>query len=85
MTKSQCISVTQLRTETKRCLEGVKEEPKYIFINNQPIAVIINIDDYENLCGYTELEELDEKDISKKLKKEAKKAKRAKQSELINI
>ena len=85
MTKSQCISVTELRTSTKKCLEGVEEEPKYIFVNNQPIAVIINIDDYENLCKYTELKELNEKEISNKLKKEAEKAKRMKKSELINI
>lgn len=85
MTKSQCISVTQLRTETKRCLEGVEDEPKYIFVNNQPIAVIINIDDYENLCKYTELKELDEKDISNKLRAEANNAKKMKKSELINI
>ncbi len=85
MTKSQCISVTQLRTETKKCLEGVEDEPKYVFVNNQPIAVIINIDDYENLCKYTELKELDENGISNKLRKEADNAKKMKKSELINI
>lgn len=85
MTKSQCISVTQLRTETKRCLDGVEEEPKYIFVNNQPVAVIINIDDYENLCGYADFKELDKKEVSQKLEKEAGKAKKAKKSELINI
>lgn len=67
MTKSQCISVTQLRTETKRCLDGVENEPKYIFVNNQPIAVIINIDDYENLCKCTDLKELDGKNVSNKI------------------
>jgi PHD/YefM family antitoxin component YafN of YafNO toxin-antitoxin module len=85
MTKSQCISVTQLRTETKKCLKGVEEEPKYIFVNNQPIAVIINIDDYENLCAKTELKELKQNEVSQKLKKEAQKAKKIKKSELINI
>lgn len=85
MIKSQCISVTQLRTETKKCLEGVEEEPKYIFVNNQPIAVIINIDDYENLCGYTELKELSEDEVTEGMKKEAKKAAKLKKSDLINI
>jgi len=85
MTKSQCVSVTQLRTQTKKCLEGVEEEPKYIFVNNQPIAVIINIDDYENLCTHTEFVELDQKEVSQKFKEGAEKAKKAKKSELINI
>jgi len=85
MIKSQCISVTQLRTETKKCLDGVEEEPKYVFVNNQPIAVIINIDDYENLCGYTELKELNKNEISEEMKKEAAKAKKVKKSDLINI
>jgi PHD/YefM family antitoxin component YafN of YafNO toxin-antitoxin module len=85
MTKSQCVSVTQLRTETKKCLEGVEEEPKYIFVNNQPVAVIINIDDYENLCGYTELKELDNTEVSDEIKKDAKKAVKLKKSDLINI
>lgn len=85
MTKSQCISVTQLRTETKKCLAGVEDEPKYIFINNQPIAVIINIDDYEKLCGVTELKELEAEEVSKALKKDAERAKKMKKSELINI
>lgn len=85
MTKSQCISVTQLRTETKKCLDGVEEEPKYIFVNNQPIAVIINIDDYENLCGITDLKELSEEEVTKDMKKELKEAKKIKKSDLINI
>ncbi|MBA4336409.1 hypothetical protein C0416_01360 [bacterium] len=85
MTKSQCISVTQLRTETKKCLEGIEEEPKYIFINNQPVAVIINVVDYEKLCGFPELIELDKKEVSKELMDNAGKAKKIKKSELINI
>jgi PHD/YefM family antitoxin component YafN of YafNO toxin-antitoxin module len=85
MTKDQCVSVTDLRTKTKKCLENIEKEPKYIFVNNKPIAVIINIDDYENLCTCTQLIELDKKEVSKELKKEAEMAKKVPKSELINI
>ena len=48
MIKDQCISVTDLRTKTKQCIDESKKEPKYIFINNKPVAVLINMTEYEN-------------------------------------
>jgi len=85
MIKNQCISVTDLRTKTKQCLEGLDKEPKYIFINNKPVAVILNIEDYENLFFETKLYELKKEEVSKELKKEANFAKNIKKSDLINI
>lgn len=85
MVKTQCISITELRTKTKKCLEGLDQEPKFVFMNNKPIAVIINIDDYENLCMHTELIELKKDEVNDKLKKQAEKAKKIAKSELLNI
>lgn len=47
MTKNQCISVTTLRTQTKKCLSNLRKDPKYIFVNNAPVAVLVDIDEYE--------------------------------------
>ncbi|MFC1615914.1 hypothetical protein ACFL21_02130 [Patescibacteria group bacterium] len=85
MTRSQCISVTELRTETKKCLENLNEEPKYVFINNKPIAVIMHIVDYEEHFAKPELKQLKKSQVSKTLKKEALKAKKTKKEDLINI
>lgn len=46
MIKEQCISVTDLKRDTKNILASLKENgPKVIFVNNRPIAVLTNIDD----------------------------------------
>lgn len=85
MFQDQCISVTDLRTKTKECLEDLNKEPKYIFINNRPIAVLIDIISYEKCCLKPELIELNDNEVDEKLIKQAKKAKQAKKSDLINI
>lgn len=84
MIQDQCISVTDLRTKTKQCLDGLGKEPKYIFINNKPIAVLININKYEELMN-PELIELEEKEIDENLKKEAASAKKISKEELLDI
>ncbi len=48
MIKEQCISVTDLRKNASTYL-GALKKPKYIFVNNKPKAVLMNIDDYEKL------------------------------------
>lgn len=85
MIADQCISVTDLRTKTKKCLEGVEHEPKYIFINNKPVAVILNIQQYEKNFPRPELIELKENEVNEELKKEASIAKKTRKKDLINI
>lgn len=85
MLKDQCISVTDLRTKTKECLEDLGKEPKYIFINNRPIAVLLDISQYEATFSKPELIELTENEVSADLKKQALAAKKTKKTDLINI
>lgn len=85
MLKDQCISVTELRTKTKECLEDLDKEPKYIFINNHPIAVLVDINKYEEHFLNPELIELPNDEVDEKLEKQAKTAKKSKKSDLVNI
>lgn len=85
MFKDQCISVTELRTKTKACLEDLDKEPKYIFINNHPIAVLLDINEYEEHFLKPELIELQSNEVDEKLAKQALAAKKSKKSILINI
>lgn len=85
MLKDQCISVTDLRTKTKECMEGLQKEPKYIFINNKPIAVLIDIVEYEYIFTKPKLVELTEEEASSPIREEASRAKKTKKSDLINI
>jgi PHD/YefM family antitoxin component YafN of YafNO toxin-antitoxin module len=84
MIKNKCISVTDLRLNTKECLANLKS-PKYIFVNNKPIAVIMDIDFYESEFNFPTLEELDSAEITPKMKKSLQKAKKTKKSELISL
>ena len=34
MLQNQCVSVTDLRTNTKECLKDIEKEPKYVFFPN---------------------------------------------------
>jgi len=85
MLKDQCISVTELRTKTKNCLADLGSEPKYIFINNHPVAVLLDINIYEKQFLKPDLVELtiDEADV--KLQRQAQRAKKSKRSDLVNI
>lgn len=51
MKKDQCISVTDLRKKTKECLQGLETSPKYVFVNNKPVAVLLGIAEYEQQFG----------------------------------
>lgn len=85
MLKDQCISVTDLRTKTKNCLEGLEKEPKYIFVNNKPIAVIVDIVEYEKAFIKPQLIELSKNEVSESVKREAEQAKQTGRNELIDI
>jgi len=67
MTRDQCVSVTELRTKTKVCLEGLGKKPKYIFINNKPIAVLVDFDYYEEKLMGPQLIELKKNEAERKL------------------
>lgn len=85
MFKDQCISVTDLRMKTKDCLEDLDKEPKYIFINNRPIAVLLDITEYERHFLKPELIELEAHEVDATLKNQAAVAKKSKKRDLINI
>lgn len=85
MLKDQCISVTDLRVETKKCLENLEKEPKYIFINNEPIAVLVDIVEYENNFLRPKLVELKEHEVDEATKKQALKAKKSRKEDLMDI
>lgn len=85
MFHDQCVSVTDLRTKTKSCLEDLDKEPKYIFINNRPIAVLIDIHQYEEHFSKPHLVELKMDEIDENTKKQAQVAKKSRKSDLINI
>ena len=89
MIVDQCISITKLRTKTKECLEDLDENEKYIFVNNKPVAVLIDVKDFEEIKkksgSLPEIKEIDEKEVTADLKKKAEKAKKIKKSDLVNI
>lgn len=47
MLSNQCISITDLRTKTKECLEGLWKQEKYVFVNNKPVAVLMDVEMFE--------------------------------------
>lgn len=55
MIQDQCISITDLRKNTKACLKDLNKGEKYVFVNNKPIAVIMDINLYEELPQLIEL------------------------------
>ncbi len=85
MLKGRCLSVTELRTNTKKCLSGLDDSPKYIFVNNKPVAVLIDIDEYEELFGEPELKELRGAEVFSELAEEANAAKKLTRKELVNL
>ncbi len=85
MFREQCVSVTDLRTKTKQCLDGITRDPKYIFINNRPVAVLVSIRAYEEQFMQPHLVELSENAVDVSVKKQAAAARRTKKSSLINI
>lgn len=85
MLKEQCISVTDLRTKTKEYLESLKESEKYIFVNNKPRAVLMDIDEYENLRQDYRLQELPLSQVTPAMKKLVEETRKMDPSEFVNI
>ena len=57
MISQQVISVTDLRTNTAKILDSLRGI-KYIFVNNKPKSVIMDVDSYEQLQKRLKREEL---------------------------
>lgn len=85
MLKDQCISVTDLRKKTTQCLNSLEGEPKYIFINNKPVAVLIDIFEYEEKFLKPELVELREDEVDEFLRKKATHARKSRKKDLLSI
>ena len=85
MLKDQCISVTDLRLNTKDCLEGLQMGEKYIFINNKPTAVLVSIEDFETYFKKPMLIELSTKEVTPALKAKIEKSKKTKKSDRLNL
>ena len=85
MLKDQCVSVTDLRTKTKDCLQNLEKEPKYVFLNNRPVAVLIDINEYEEHFVKPSLVELSDDEVDVELKNRAAKARMSKKSDLLNL
>lgn len=85
MIKDQCLSITDLRTKTKQCLKEAEKNPKYIFVNNKPVAVIMNIDEYEMKFMSPDLVEMPLSAVNASLKKEAQAARKLAKTDLLNI
>ena len=85
MLKDRCVSVTDLRTNTKNCLDDLQKNPKYIFINNKSVAVLIDIQQYEEMFYETDLVEIGASDVSNDMRVRARRAGKLDESELINL
>lgn len=85
MLQNQCISITDLRKHTSQCLHNLKKGEKYVFINNKPVAVIIDINVYEDHFTKPKLIELPEEEITPEIKKMAEEASEMDSSEFMNI
>lgn len=85
MLQDQCISVTDLRKNTKKCIGDLKKFEKYIFINNKPVAVLIDIHAYENFCANIRLKELPITEVDPKIKQMSQETRKMNSSEFINI
>ena len=48
MLTDQCVSVTDLRKHANIYIDTIKK-PKFVFVNNQPKAVLLDIKMYEQL------------------------------------
>ena len=75
--------MTELRTKTKKCLQDIKKVPKYVFVNNHPIAVLIGISEFEEHFSDMRLVELDRNELTPEIIAQAKSAKKAKKSDLV--
>ncbi len=84
MLRQQVVSVTHLRTKTKESLEGLRRGPKYIFSNNSPIAVLLDVEEYEMLIR-PDLIELPKEEVNETLFSLAEYARNTPKEELLDL
>lgn len=48
MIRDQCISVTDLKKDMNAILKNLKKD-KFIFVNNAPVAVLMDVKKYEQM------------------------------------
>ena len=84
MLKQQLISVTDLRTRTKECLEDLEKTPKFIIVNSKMVAVLLNPEEYEALVQ-PNLLELPTANVTPSMRKKALKAKRIPKRDLLDL
>lgn len=84
MLRQQVVSVTNLRTKTKEILEGLQRGPKYIFSNNSPVAVLLDVEEYEMLLR-PDLIELSKEEVDDKMLSLAEQAQKTPKEELLDL
>ncbi len=48
MLSSQCVSITDLKKDTSKLIKSLKDEwYKVIFVNNKPVAILVDIDNFD--------------------------------------
>lgn len=84
MLKQQVVSVTDLRTKTKASLTGLKNGPKFVFSNNSPVAVLMDVDEYESLIR-PDLYELSMDEVTDDMLKKAEDVKNIPNEEFVDL
>ena len=84
MLKQQVISVTDLRTKTKQSLEGLNKGPKFVFSNNSPVAVLMDVDEYEVLIQ-PDLHELSMDKVTHDMLEQAEEARKMSKEEFVDL
>ncbi|MFA5793170.1 MAG: type II toxin-antitoxin system Phd/YefM family antitoxin [Candidatus Gracilibacteria bacterium] len=84
MLRQQVISVTNLRTKTKESLQNLQRGPKYIFSNNSPVAVLLDVEEYEMLLR-PDLIELSKENVDDEMLSLARQAQNTPLEELLDL
>lgn len=72
MITDQCVSVTDLKKDMNAIIKNLKRE-KIIFVNNTPVAVLMDVRKYEKILKDTDIINITvEPKFSKKLAKKVK-------------
>ncbi|MFN7160755.1 MAG: hypothetical protein ACK4NC_04055 [Candidatus Gracilibacteria bacterium] len=86
MLQDKFLSVTTLRMDTKKSLKGLKEIGyKFILSNNKPVAVLVDVDYFEQLEAPVLLEQVTFSNLPEEAKKAYEKTSKLPQSKLLNL
>lgn len=84
MLKQQVVSVTDLRTKTKQSLQNLNKGPKFVFSNNSPVAVLMDVEEYESLIR-PDLYELTMDEVTDDMLKNAAEARKMPKEEFVDL